>query len=679
MASTDPLLQPYQLKHLTLRNRIMTTSHEPAYPVDGMPKERYRAYHVERARAGVALTMTAGSAAVSRDSPPVFNNILAYRDEVVPWMRALSDECHEHGCAVMIQLTHLGRRTTWNKGDWLPSVSAGPFREPSHRAFPKVVEDWDIARIIEDYADAAQRMQAAGLDGIELECYGHLMDQFCSPLTNTLDAPYGGSFDNRMRFSMDVLDAIRKRVGAGFLVGVRYTADETAPGGICVEDGLEMGRRFRDSGMVDFLNIIRGQIHTDPAMTDVIPIQGMASAPHLDFAGQIRAEIGMPTFHAARIPDVATARHAVASGKLDMVGMTRAHMADPHIVQKIIEGREDDIRPCVGATYCLDRIYGAGEALCIHNAATGRELTMPHNIPAADVRKRVVVVGVGPAGLEAARVAAERGHAVTVFEAAPEPGGQIRLTAQTPRRREMIGIVDWRMAQCAARDVVFHFNTYAEPEDVRALNPDLVIIATGGLPQTAVLEAGNDLVVSSWDILSGDVKPGSNVLIFDDAGDHPALQAAQMIAQTGAQVEIMTPDRSFAPDVMAMNLVPYMRALQDKNVTFTVTYRLRSVTRDGNQLCATIGSDYMALARQAHYDQIVVNHGTLPLDDLYFALKPLSRNLGAVDQGALLAGQPQDRNGGPADGFQLFRIGDAVSARNTHAAIYDALRLMKDL
>ena len=141
MASTDPLLQPYQLKHLTLRNRIMTTSHEPAYPVDGMPKERYRAYHVERARAGVALTMTAGSAAVSRDSPPVFNNILAYRDEVVPWMHALSDECHEHGCAVMIQLTHLGRRTTWNKGDWLPSVSAGPFREHSHRAFPKVVED----------------------------------------------------------------------------------------------------------------------------------------------------------------------------------------------------------------------------------------------------------------------------------------------------------------------------------------------------------------------------------------------------------------------------------------------------------------------------------------------------------------------------------------------------------
>ncbi|MDA1076413.1 MAG: NADH:flavin oxidoreductase [Proteobacteria bacterium] len=680
--STDPLLQPYQLKHLTLRNRIMTTSHEPAYPEDGMPKARYAAYHAERAKAGVALTMTAGSAAVSRDSPPVFNNILAYKDEVVPWIKNLTDACHDHGCAVMIQLTHLGRRTGWAKGDWLPSVSSSRHREPAHRAFPKLAEDWDIARIITDFADAAERMQAGGMDGIELQVYGHLLDQFWSPLTNDLDGPYGGqSLDSRMQLLRDVLTACRKRVGDDFIIGLRYTADEAAAGGITPEEGITISKRLADTGMVDFLNVIKGRIHTDPAMTDVIPVQGMKSAPHLDFAGAVKQATGLPTFHAARIPDVATARHAIQAGLLDMVGMTRAHMADPHILRKIMEGREDDIRPCVGATYCLDRIYQAGEALCIHNAATGRELTMPHDITPAPVARKVVIIGAGPAGLEAARVAAARGHAVTVFEAQPDPGGQIRLTAQNPRRREMIGIIDWRMAQCAARDVTFHFNSWAEAEDVTALAPDVVIVATGGLPNTQLFEQKHDnpLVVSAWDIISGDVKPGQDVLIYDESGDHPGLMAAEVAANAGASVEVMTPDRTFAPDIMGMNLVPYMRALQDKDVTFTVTRRLLDVTRDGNRLRAVIGTDYSDFTKQKTYDQIVVNYGTLPLDDLYFALKPLSRNLGAVDQDALIAGRIQAVATNPDGAFQLFRIGDAVSARNIHAAIYDALRLVKDL
>ncbi|XOY56019.1 MAG: FAD-dependent oxidoreductase [Rhodobacterales bacterium] len=680
--STDPLLQPYQLKHLTLRNRIMTTSHEPAYPEDGMPKARYAAYHAERAKAGVALTMTAGSAAVSRDSPPVFNNILAYKDEVVPWIKNLTDACHDHGCAVMIQLTHLGRRTGWAKGDWLPSVSSSRHREPAHRAFPKLAEDWDIARIITDFADAAERMQAGGMDGIELQVYGHLLDQFWSPLTNDLDGPYGGqSLDSRMQLLRDVLTACRKRVGDDFIIGLRYTADEAAAGGITPEEGITISKKLADTGMVDFLNVIKGRIHTDPAMTDVIPVQGMKSAPHLDFAGAVKQATGLPTFHAARIPDVATARHAIQAGLLDMVGMTRAHMADPHILRKIMEGREDDIRPCVGATYCLDRIYQAGEALCIHNAATGRELTMPHDITPAPVARKVVIIGAGPAGLEAARVAAARGHAVTVFEAQPDPGGQIRLTAQNPRRREMIGIIDWRMAQCAARDVTFHFNSWAEAEDVTALAPDVVIVATGGLPNTQLFEQKHDnpLVVSAWDIISGDVKPGQDVLIYDESGDHPGLMAAEVAANAGASVEVMTPDRTFAPDIMGMNLVPYMRALQDKDVTFTVTRRLLDVTRDGNRLRAVIGTDYSDFTKEKTYDQIVVNYGTLPLDDLYFALKPLSRNLGAVDQDALIAGRIQAVATNPDGAFQLFRIGDAVSARNIHAAIYDALRLVKDV
>ena len=678
----DPLLQPFQLKHLTLKNRIMTTSHEPAYPEDGMPKERYRAYHEERAKGGIALAMTAGSSAVSKDSPPVFNNILAYKDEVVPWIRNLTDSCHEHGCAMMIQLTHLGRRTSWNKGDWLPSVSSTKHREPAHRSFPKLIEDWDIERIIGDFADAAERMQAGGMDGIELQVYGHLLDQFWSPLTNELSGPYGAdTLENRLRFPLDVLSAIRKRVGHKFIIGFRYTADEMQSGGVTPEEGIVISKKLEETGQLDFLNVVRGRIHTDPAMTEAIPVQGMPTGHQIDFAGSVKKVTNLPIFHASRIPDVATARHAISAGLLDMVGMTRAHIADPHIVQKIIEKREVDIRPCVGATYCLDRIYNSGEALCIHNAATGRELAMPHVVNFSYKIKKVVVIGAGPGGLEAARVASERGHAVIVLEAADQPGGQIRLTAQSPRRREMISIVDWRMQQCEKRGVSFQFNTYAEISDVVALEPQVVVVATGGIPNMELFETKGELknVSSAWDLISGDVKPAEHILIYDESGDHPGLQAAEIAANAGCKVEIMTPDRTVSPEIMAMNLVPYMRALQNKDVTFTVARRLLNLSKNGNKLRAEIGTDYSSLKTFLEYDQVILNYGTLPVDELYFQLKPFSQNEGAVDYEALILGKSQKLNKNTDGKFQLFRIGDAVSARNTHAAIYDALRFMKDI
>jgi N-methyl-L-proline demethylase len=678
--SKDPLLQPFQLRHLTLRNRLMSTSHEPFYSEDGMPKDRYRLYHVEKAKGGIALTMTAGSAVVSPDSPPVFGNLLAYRDEIVPWLRRLADDCHAHGAAVMIQLTHLGRRTAWNKADWLPVLAPSPIREPAHRAFPKAIEDWDIDRIVADYAAAAQRMQAAGLDGIEINAYGHLPDQFWSPATNHRDDEYGGDLANRLRFTLRVLEAMRAATQPGFIIGIRMVADENWDIGLSRQEGIAIARQLVASGTIDFLNIIRGHMETDAALRHVIPIHGMPSAPHLDFASEVRAATRFPVFHAARIQDVATARHAIASGKLDMVGMTRAHIADPHIGRRLMEGREAEIRPCVGATYCLDRIYEGNDALCVHNAATGREATMPDVIAATKgPGRKVVVVGAGPAGLEAARVASARGHAVTLFEAAEKAGGQILLACRIPRRRELMGIVDWRLQRLAAQGVTQRFSTYAGVSDVMAEQPDIVLIATGGVPNIDVLERGNDLVVSSWEILSGEEKPEERVLIFDNNGSHPAMQAAELLAQAGSSVEIVTPERYFAPEMGGLNHSAYAEIFHRHGVRITINARLLSVEREGNALRATIGSDHGPERVERLIDQVVVEHGTLPLTDVYESLRPQSLNLGEVDYPALLSGRAQTVVRNRAGAFRLFRIGDAVASRNIHAAIFDALRLAKDL
>ena len=678
----DPLLESFQLKHLHLKNRIITTSHEPAYNEDGFPKDRYIAYHLERAKGGIAMTMTAGSAVVSKDSPPSFDNIHAYKDEVVPWIKKLTDTIHDHDCKIMIQLTHLGRRTSWSKGDWLPSLSSGKHREPAHKAFPKVMESWDIERIIKEYGDAAERMKEGGMDGVELEGQGHLIGQFLSPLTNELSTEYGGSLENRLRFTIDVLSDIRKKVGQDFIVGIRCVFDEVEEGGITKSEGLKIAKLLSDSGLVDYLNVNKGRIHTDPILTKHIPIQGMKSAPHLEFAGEIKKEIQLPIFHASKISDVATARYAISNGLVDMIGMTRGHLADPHIVTKIKEKREEDIRPCVGATYCLDRIYQGEEALCIHNAATGRELKFPNIISPSTVKKKIVVVGAGPAGLEAARIAGERGHEVVVFEAAPDPGGQIRLCAKSERRKDMLGIIDWRMQQCAKKNVKFNFNVVAESQDVLDEKPHTIIIATGGMPNLELFETKKDLenVYTSWDIISGDIKLSDNILIYDEAGDHTGMQSAEIAIKEGSTVEFMTPDRLISSEIMGMNLTPYLKNLQDKKITYSIAKRLLDVSIKGNKLNALIGSDYDENFKyNSSYDQVFLNYGIKPLDELYYSLVPFSKNKGEVDYNKFINGDEQDIIKSDNNKFNLFRIGDAVSSRNIHAAIYDALRLVINL
>ena len=523
------------------------------------------------------------------------------------------------------------------------------------------------------------RCKEGGLDGVELLAYGHLIHQFWTPLVNRRTDEYGGSLENRARFGLEVLEEVRRRVGENFLVGFRMMGDELKEGGLDQEDCLALAKIYADTGMCDFLNVVAGQVGDERGLSLSIPSMAGPRAPFVHIAARMKRETGLAVFHATRIMDLPTAEHCVREGLVDMIAMTRAHMADPHIVAKMMRGEEERIRPCVGAGYCIDRIYVGGDALCLHNPATGRERTMPHVVPPSDgPQRKVVVVGAGPAGLEAARVSALRGHEVVVFEAASEPGGQIVLAARATWRKELLGIAEWLAAEVEHLGVALYFNRYAEAADVLAERPDVVVTATGGVPNLERV-AGAEHAVSVWDVLGGQVEPGAEVLVFDDHGDHQGPSVVDYLASRGSSVELATPDRLTAHEVGATNYPVYLASFYAKGVTLTPDRRLRSVERDGNRLRAVLRNEYTDADETRLVDQVVVEHGTLPAAELFHELAPLARNEGELDIEALIAGRPQAVASNPDGEFMLFRVGDAVASRNIHAAIHDSLRLCKEL
>jgi len=288
------------------------------------------------------------------------------------------------------------------------------------------------------------------------------------------------------------------------------------------------------------------------------------------------------------------------------------------------------------------------------------------------------VVGAGPAGLEAARVAAARGHKVVLFEKESESGGQINLAARATWRQSLTGISRWLDGQVRKLGVELRLGTQAGADDVLACEPEVVVIATGGRPNKNVAK-GADLAVSSWEILSGAVAPAERVLLFDDQGAHQGASCAEFMARAGAKVEIVSPDRAIADELGNTNFATHLRELYRAGVVLTPDTRLIEIGAEGNRLVAVLRNEYDQAQEERAVDQVVIEHGTIPEDDLYFALKPRSSNLGEVDLEALVAGRPQALENNPEGGFQLFRVGDAVASRNIHAAIYDSLRLCKDL
>jgi mycofactocin system FadH/OYE family oxidoreductase 2 len=644
------LFTPLQVRDLTLKNRILSTAHAEAMAEDGKPGHRLRAYHEAKARGGAALTIIGGSTSVHPSSPAAAWNMIANHDDsIIPAYRAIAHDVHRHECRIMSQLTHLGRRARSDVEGWHVLLAPSQIPETVHREAPHELEPEQIAMLVRAFGDAARRCREGGLDGVELSyAHNHLADQFWSPLFNRRTDGYGGSLENRMRFSFEVLHEIRRQVGRDWVVGVRISGDELTGGGLAAADMAEIGRRLAASGLVDFLSVVGGAAHTLRLQAGAVPNMSYPLGVYVPLAAAIKAAVpGLPIFHATRIVDPVQADRILAEGAIDLVGMTRALIADPEMPRKAREGRLDDIRRCVGANEgCIDRIYQGKPVGCVQNPGAGREAELADPVPATQ-RKRVIVVGAGVAGLETARVAALRRHQVVLFEREPEVGGQVLIAARAPGRADYAGIVRFLTRQVEMLHVDCRLGVEATVVTVLAEAPDVVIVATGAHPHVPHLPGlDGKHVVTDRDVLLDRVTVGERVLVVDDVHTEQGLSAAECLLDRGHRVEVIS--RLFYPgqDVGITSIVPLYTRLFAKGVTLTPHVDLVAI--EGSTV--RVANAYTGAERRIEgIDTVVLSMGSRSTDALYRALK------GRV----------------PA----LHAVGDCVAPRGVHAAILEGARV----
>lgn len=575
-------------RSIEVKNRIVRPAHATNFG-NGLMNDRLIAYHEARAAGGVGLSIIE-ICAVHESSP---GTLRIYEPGIETGYRALVDAVRPHGMKIFQQLWHAGHASP--RADGGQPWSASDIANPRVNIVPIPMTRTMIEDVIAGYARTARLMEEWGMDGVDVHAaHGYLIHQFLSPVTNKREDDYGGSFDNRARFLLDIMRAIRAEVSPDFVAGIRFAPDETI-GGVGVEETARLVAQIEELGLTDFVNISMGSYHSFAKI-----IGGMHEPAGYELATSVPVArlAKSPTFVIGRFRTLEEADQVIRNGDADMVGMVRATIADPDLVRKSLEGRVEQVRPCVGCNQaCAARPTGV--VGCAVNPAAGYERTLSEgDFQQAKTPRNILVIGGGPAGLEAARVAAMRGHRVTLAEAQPRLGGALRLAAMAPSRRGFGDILEWLERQVYELGVDVRLSTYLAYEDIPQFAPDFVVVATGSMPRMDGIQVSNPgepingfeapHVFSSTELFTGLDRSVKHAVVIDDLGHYEAIGAAEALINKGATVDFVTRHNAFAPLIETAHMTePALARLDRGEFRLHTRSRATRITADTVQISPT--------------------------------------------------------------------------------------------